>query len=155
MASQMNPAIFDQTTIDIAGANCIFRAQGQVLKFPGFTIVYTEGKDEKEEENGVDKLLPEVNEKEKLNLLKLDTQQKFTQPPPRFSEASLVRELEEKGIGRPSTYATILSTIQDREYVRLEKGKFFPTELGTDCYRAFSKKFSHCSGYDLHGGYGK
>jgi len=130
VASQMNPAIFDQTTIDIAGANCTFRAQGQVLKFPGFTIVYTEGKDEKEEENGIDKLLPEVKESEKLNLLKLDTQQKFTQPPPRFSEASLVRELEEKGIGRPSTYATILSTIQDREYVRLEKGKFFPTELG-------------------------
>jgi DNA topoisomerase-1 len=130
VASQMNPAILDQTTIDIAGANCIFRAQGQILKFPGFTIVYTEGKDEKEEENGTDKLLPEVKENEKLNLLKLDTQQKFTQPPPRFSEASLVRELEEKGIGRPSTYAAILSTIQDREYVRLEKNKFFPTELG-------------------------
>ena len=130
VASQMNPAIFDQTTIDIASANCTFRAQGQVLKFPGFTIVYTEGKDEKEEENGVDKLLPEVKEKEILNLVNLDTQQKFTQPPPRFSEASLVRELEEKGIGRPSTYATILSTIQDREYVRLEKSKFSPTELG-------------------------
>jgi DNA topoisomerase-1 len=130
VASQMNPAIFDQTTIDIAGANCIFRAQGQVLKFPGFTIVYTEGKDDKEEENGVDKLLPELKEKEKLTLLKLDTQQKFTQPPPRFSEASLVRELEENGIGRPSTYAAILSTIQDREYVHLEKSKFFPTELG-------------------------
>jgi DNA topoisomerase-1 len=126
----MNPAVFDQTTIDIAGANCIFRAQGQVLKFPGFTIVYTEGKDEKEEENGLDKLLPEVKDKEKLKLLKLNTEQKFTQPPPRFSEASLVRELEEKGIGRPSTYANILSTIQDREYVHLEKGKFFPTEMG-------------------------
>jgi DNA topoisomerase I len=129
-ASQMNAAIFDQTTIDIAGANCIFRAQGQVLKFPGFTIVYTEGKDEKEEENGLDKLLPDVKEKEKLKLINLNTEQKFTQPPPRFSEASLVRELEEKGIGRPSTYANILSTIQDREYVRRDKGKFFPTELG-------------------------
>jgi DNA topoisomerase-1 len=141
VASQMNPAIFDQTTIDIAGANCIFRAQGQVLRFPGFTIVYTEGKDEKEEENGVDKLLPEVNEKENLNLLKLDTQQKFTQPPPRFSEASLVKELEEKGIGRPSTYAAILSTIQDREYVRLEQGKFFPTELGTIVTTLLVKSF--------------
>jgi DNA topoisomerase-1 len=102
------------------------------MKFPGFTIVYTEGKDEKEEENGngKDKLLPDVAENEKIRLVKLDTQQKFTQPPPRFSEASLVRELEENGIGRPSTYASILSTIQDREYVRLEKGKFFPTELG-------------------------
>ncbi|HRY38588.1 MAG TPA: type I DNA topoisomerase [Smithellaceae bacterium] len=141
VASQMSPAVFDQTTIDIAGANCIFRAQGQVLKFPGFTIVYTEGKDEKEEENGVDKLLPEVHEKENLKLLKLDTQQKFTQPPPRFSEASLVRELEEKGIGRPSTYAAILSTIQDREYVRLEKGKFSPTELGTVVTELLVKSF--------------
>ena len=130
VASQMNPAVFDQTTIDIAGANCIFRAQGQVLKFPGFTIVYTESKEEKEDENGIDKQLPELKEREILKLLKLDTQQKFTQPPPRYSEASLVRELEENGIGRPSTYATILTTIQDREYVRLEKGKFFPTELG-------------------------
>jgi len=130
VASQMSPAVFDQTTIDISGANCIFRAQGQVLKFPGFAIVYTEGKDEKEEDSGQDKLLPEVQEKENLTLLNLNSEQKFTQPPPRFSEASLVRELEEKGIGRPSTYATILTTIQDREYVRLNKGKFFPTELG-------------------------
>jgi DNA topoisomerase-1 len=131
VASQMNPALMDQTTIDISGAHCLFRAQGQVMKFPGFTIVYTEGKDEKDENgNGGDKLLPELSEREKLSLLDLNTEQKFTQPPPRFTEASLVRELEEKGIGRPSTYATILSTIQEREYVRLEKGKFFPTELG-------------------------
>jgi DNA topoisomerase-1 len=133
VASQMNPAVFDQTTIDIAGANCIFRAQGQVMKFPGFTIVYTEGKDEKDEngENGeIGNLLPELKESEPLKLVELNTQQKFTQPPPRFSEASLVRELEEKGIGRPSTYAAILSTIQDREYARLELRKFYPTELG-------------------------
>lgn len=129
-ASQMNPAILDQTTIDIAGAGCLFRAQGQVMKFPGFTILYTEGKDEKEDENGDGKLLPEIKPNEKLKLLKLNTEQKFTQPPPRYSEASLVRELEEKGIGRPSTYAAIISTIQDREYVRLEKGKFYPSELG-------------------------
>ena len=130
VASQMNPAIFDQTTIDIAGANCIFRAQGQVMKFAGFTIVYTEGKDEKEENGDLGKLLPDIKEAEQLKLINLNKEQKFTQPPPRFSEASLVRELEEKGIGRPSTYANILSTIKDREYVHLEKGKFFPTELG-------------------------
>ena len=140
-ASQMNPAIFDQTTIDIGGANCIFRAQGQVLKFPGFTIVYTEGKDEKEEENGADKLLPEVKVKDTLKLLNLNSEQKFTQPPPRFSEASLVRELEEKGIGRPSTYANIISTIQDREYVRLDKGKFFPTEMGVTVTELLVKSF--------------
>ncbi|HQQ87365.1 MAG TPA: type I DNA topoisomerase [Smithellaceae bacterium] len=141
VASQMNPALFDQTTIDIAGEHCIFRAQGQVMKFAGFTIVYTEGKEEKEEENGMNKLLPEVKEKEELKLLKLETQQKFTQPPPRFSEASLVRELEEKGIGRPSTYAAILSTIQEREYVRLEKGRFFPTELGIIVTELLVKSF--------------
>ena len=140
-ASQMNPAVFDQTTIDIAGANCLFRAQGQVLKFPGFTIVYTEGKDEKEENSELGKMLPEVKEKEKLKLNNLNTEQKFTQPPPRFSEASLVRELEEKGIGRPSTYANILSTIQDREYVRLDKGKFFPTELGVIVTELLVKSF--------------
>ncbi|PKN76365.1 MAG: type I DNA topoisomerase [Deltaproteobacteria bacterium HGW-Deltaproteobacteria-10] len=141
VASQMNPAVFDQTTIDISGANCILRAQGQILKFPGFTIVYTEGKDEKEEENGTDKLLPEVKVNEKLKLINLNSEQKFTQPPPRFSEASLVRELEEKGIGRPSTYATILSTIQDREYARREKGKFFPTELGMIVTELLVKNF--------------
>lgn len=141
VASQMNPAILDQTTIDIAGANCVFRAQGQVMKFPGFTIVYTEGKDEKDEENGGDKLLPDISEKETVRLLNLNTEQKFTQPPPRFSEASLVRELEEKGIGRPSTYATILSTIQDREYVRLEKGKFYPSELGMTVTRLLVTSF--------------
>jgi len=140
-ASQMNPAIFDQTTIDIGGANCLFRAQGQVLKFPGFTIVYTEGKDEKEEDNELGKLLPEVKEGEILKLINLNSEQKFTQPRPRFSEASLVRELEENGIGRPSTYANILSTIQDREYVRLDKGKFFPTELGVIVTELLVKSF--------------
>ncbi len=147
VASQMNPAIVDQTTIDIAGANCIFRAQGQVMKFPGFTIVYTEGKDEKDEkdENGenveLGNLLPELKESEPLKLVELNTHQKFTQPPPRFSEASLVRELEEKGIGRPSTYAAILSTIQDREYARLELRKFYPTELGTLVTELLIKSF--------------
>ena len=130
LASQMNPAVLDQTTVDIAAANCLFRAQGSVMRFPGFTVVYTEGKEENGDENGFGKLLPAVREGEVLKLISLNPEQKFTQPPPRFSEASLVRELEENGIGRPSTYATIISTIQDREYVRLEKGKFFPTDLG-------------------------
>jgi DNA topoisomerase I len=132
VASQMNPAIFDQTTIDIDAGIYLFRAQGLVMKFPGFTALYTEGKEENgngsESESG--KILPAVSEGEILKLLTITPEQKFTQPPPRFSEASLVRELEEKGIGRPSTYANILSTIQDREYVHLDKSKFFPTELG-------------------------
>ena len=130
LACQMNPALLDQTTVDIAAANCLFRAQGSVMKFPGFTIVYTEGKEDNGEENGFGKLLPAVREGEVLNVVSLTPEQKFTQPPPRFSEASLVRELEENGIGRPSTYAAILSTIQEREYVLLEKGKFIPTDLG-------------------------
>ena len=130
LACQMNPALLDQTTVDIAAANCLFRAQGSVMKFPGFTIVYTEGKEDNGDENGFGKLLPAVREGEVLKLLSLTPEQKFTQPPPRFSEASLVRELEENGIGRPSTYAAILSTIQEREYVLLEKGKFIPTDLG-------------------------
>ncbi|MBU4120119.1 MAG: type I DNA topoisomerase [Proteobacteria bacterium] len=130
LASQMNPALLDQTIVDIAAANCLFRAQGVVMRFPGFTVLYTEGKEDNGEENGFGKLLPEVREGEVLNLISLTPEQKFTQPPPRFSEASLVRELEENGIGRPSTYAAILSTIQEREYARLEKGKFVPTDLG-------------------------
>ncbi len=131
LACQMNPAVLDQTTVDIAAANCLFRVQGSVMKFPGFTVVYTEGKEDNGDENGFGKLLPEVRQGEVLKLLELKPEQKFTQPPPRFSEASLIRELEEKGIGRPSTYATIMTTIQEREYVLLEKGKFIPTDLGT------------------------
>jgi DNA topoisomerase-1 len=132
LACQMNPALLDQTTVEIDAANCTFRAQGSVMKFPGFTVLYTEGKEENGngDENGFGKLLPPVRQDELLRLVSLTPEQKFTQPPPRFSEASLVRELEENGIGRPSTYATIISTIQEREYVRLEKGKFIPTDLG-------------------------
>jgi len=141
-ASQMNPALYDQTTIDITSDNTLFRAQGSILKFPGFTIVYTEGKENGDDEGEFAKMLPQVSEGETLNLIALKTEQKFTQPPPRFSEASLVRELEEKGIGRPSTYATILSTIQEREYARLEKGKFFPTDLGMLVTELLVKNFS-------------
>ncbi len=140
VACQMNPAVFDQTTIDITAGSCLFRAQGSVLKFPGFTILYTEGKDNGED-NGIGRTLPELREKEVLRLISLTPEQHFTQPPPRFSEATLVKELEEKGIGRPSTYAAILSTIQDRGYVRLENGRLFPTELGTLVNEQLVKNF--------------
>jgi len=129
VASQMNPALYDQTTVDIEAADCLFQVRGSVLKFAGFTILYTEGKDT-EDENGNGKALPKLAEKEVLKLLELRPEQHFTQPPPRFTEAMLVRELEEKGIGRPSTYAAILSTIQERNYVRLEQGRIHPTDLG-------------------------
>ena len=145
VACQMNPAVFDQTTIDVDCGIYLLRAQGAIMKFPGFTAVYTEGKEENGngEDRELGKILPDLSPGEALNLLSLTSEQKFTQPPPRFSEASLVRELEEKGIGRPSTYATILSTIQDREYCKLDKGKFFPTELGTLVTGLLVENFPH------------
>lgn len=105
-----------------------FRASGTVVNFDGFMALYTEGKDELEEENGL--TLPSLKEKEFLKLINIQPKQHFTQPPPRYTEATLVKALEEKGIGRPSTYAAILSTIQDRKYVTKLDGKFKPTELG-------------------------
>ncbi len=131
VASQMNPALFDQTTIDIDAGEYLFRATGSVLKFDGFLAVYEEGKDQKDEEDEeVKHKLPQVAEGETLKLKQFKPEQHFTEPPPRYNEATLVKELEARGVGRPSTYAAILSTIQDREYVKKEVGRFFPTELG-------------------------
>jgi len=133
VASQMMPAIFDQTTIDIsAGEKYLFRATGSVLKFDGFLAVYEEGKDEKDEDDDERAAkLPKVTKGEQLKLNSLTPNQHFTDPPPRYTEATLVKALEEKGIGRPSTYASIMSVIQDREYVEKLEGKFNPTDLGT------------------------
>jgi DNA topoisomerase I len=132
VASQMMPAIFDQTTIDIsAGEKYTFRATGSVIKFDGFLAVYEEGKDEKDEDDEERAAkLPKVEKGEELKLNSLTPNQHFTEPPPRYTEATLVKALEEKGIGRPSTYASIMSVIQDREYVEKTEGKFRPTELG-------------------------
>jgi len=136
VASQMTPAVFDQTTIDVDakgkdGAAYLFRATGSVPKFDGFLKVYQEGKDEKDEEDDeLKNKLPAVTEGEILKFRAILPEQHFTEPPPRFTEATLVKELEAKGVGRPSTYASILSTIQEREYVRKDGGKFTPTELG-------------------------
>jgi len=136
VASQMTPAVFDQTTIDVEakgkdGATYLFRATGSVPKFDGFLKVYEEGKDQKDEDDEELKhKLPLVTEGETLKFRSIEPEQHFTEPPPRFNEATLVKELESDGVGRPSTYASILSTIQEREYVRKEGGKFFPTELG-------------------------
>ncbi|MCI0454319.1 MAG: type I DNA topoisomerase, partial [Candidatus Dadabacteria bacterium] len=132
VASQMNPALYDQTTVEVEAGKGIFRATGSVMKFTGFTVVYMEGKEEEEEakEKEEERKLPDLSEGEELKLIALEGKQHFTQPPPRFTESALVRELEEKGIGRPSTYATILSTIQDREYVIKEKNRLKPSLLG-------------------------
>jgi DNA topoisomerase-1 len=129
VASQMPSADFLQTTVEIKASDGVFTAVGTVPVFQGFMILYMEGEDNQENGNG-EKKLPQLTEGEALELLALTPRQHFTQPPYRFSEATLIKELEEKGIGRPSTYATILATIKEKEYVRLEKGKFFPTELG-------------------------
>jgi DNA topoisomerase-1 len=147
VACQMTPAVFDQTTADIQAANAVFRATGQTTKFAGYLAVYGEQATSEEpakiEEAGAEKMegeddekgdlsrqLPPLESGQKLELVQLIPEQHFTQPPPRFTEASLVKELEEKGIGRPSTYAAILSTIQDKEYVEKKENRFYPTELG-------------------------
>src|ERR1700693_5344806 len=136
VASQMTPAVFDQTIIDVDakgkdGAAYLFRATGSVPKFDGFLKVYQEGKDEKDEDDEeLKNKLPAVTEGEILKFRSILPEQHFTDPPPHFTEATLVKELEAKGVGRPSTYASILSTIQEREYVRKDGGKFTPTELG-------------------------
>jgi DNA topoisomerase-1 len=136
VACQMTPAVFDQTTIDISArgkdsSEYLFRATGSVLKFGGFLKVYEEGKDQSDEEDEEMKhRLPAVAEGEHLKLRALSPEQHFTEPPPRYNEATLVKKLEADGVGRPSTYASIISTIQEREYVRKEGGRFYPTELG-------------------------
>jgi len=135
VASQMTPAVFDQTTVDIdakSGSEVFwFRVTGSVMKFDGFLKVYEESKEGKDEEDEELKhKLPPLEAGQKLTLRSLLPEQHFTEPPPRYNEASLVKELEERGIGRPSTYATILSTIQERQYVTKTGGKFIPTEIG-------------------------
>ena len=136
LASQMTPAVFDQTTIDVnvegkSKTEYTFRATGSVMKFDGFLKVYEEGKDQKDEEDEELKhKLPAVTAGEELKLRALKPEQHFTEPPPRYNEATLVKKLEADGVGRPSTYASILSTIQERGYATKEGGRFKPTELG-------------------------
>src|ERR1039457_96027 len=136
VACQMMPALFDQTTIDVAakgenGAEYLFRSTGSVLKFEGFLKAYQEGKDQADEEDEeLRHRLPAVAEGEHLRFRAIKPEQHFTEPPPRYNEATLVKRLEADGVGRPSTYASILSTILEREYVRKEGGRFTPTELG-------------------------
>jgi DNA topoisomerase I len=136
VACQMMPALYDQTTIDVSakgknGVDYIFRATGSILKFEGFLKVYQEGKDQTDEEDEELKhRLPVVAEGETLRFKAIRPEQHFTEPPPRYNEATLVKRLEADGVGRPSTYASILSTIQEREYVKKEANRFSPTELG-------------------------
>jgi len=136
IASQMAAARFHDTTALIQAGRTLWRAKGERLLFPGFLKVY--GRDEDEQTSQLPKLSPGQT----LTVNKLETEQKFTQPPPRFTEASLVKELEDKGIGRPSTYAAIISTLIDRDYARLEEKKFVPSELGTTVSDLLSTHFT-------------
>ena len=133
MASQLLPAVYDTVAADITAGNTVFRAQGQTMKFKGFTAVYVESREEEDAaaDEDAESAVPPLEEGEVLTLLGLDPKQHFTQPLPRFTEASLIKVLEELGIGRPSTYASILGTIiNDRGYVHRERRTLFPTELG-------------------------
>jgi DNA topoisomerase-1 len=141
VASQMVPAVYDQTIFEIAVREAVFRATGQQIKFDGFMKVYIEGRDERAPEaNGedtednapdTDGMLPDLHKGDALTLLSLEPRQHFTQPPPRYTQASLIKELDEKGIGRPSTYAAIISNILDREYVTQNENRaLVPTDLG-------------------------
>jgi DNA topoisomerase-1 len=147
VASQMLPAIFDQTTIDISAGDYTFRATGSVQKFDGFLRVYqlpaanADREDDEKGDEGEGKALPRVAEGQILRLDQIRPDQHFTEPPPRYTEATLVKDLEEKGIGRPSTYASIISTIVDREYVTKDQGRFTPTMLGERVSMLLVKSF--------------
>ena len=146
VACQMNAAKFDQTTVDIALGNGLFRVTGQVQTFAGFLSVYEEGTDDSEESED-HKKLPDMKEGDTLPVDKLYGEQHFTSPPPRFNEATLVKALEEFGIGRPSTYASIISTLKEREYVVLEQKRFSPTDTGDIVNKFLTEHFAQYVDY--------
>ena len=128
MASQMAAAIFNTMAVTIKANDYDFKANGQTIKFKGFMTLYVEGTDSKEQEE--EGMLPELKEEQEVKLNKLNPKQSFTEPPPRYTEASLVKALEEKGIGRPSTYSPTITTILERRYIEKEQKQLVPTELG-------------------------
>ncbi|MCC5792319.1 MAG: type I DNA topoisomerase [Legionellaceae bacterium] len=149
IASQMADALIDTVAIDLlAGAQNRFRANGSTIAFPGFLSVYEEGKDDSKEDDK-DKLLPLMQQGDRVRLLDIAANQHFTEPPPRYSEASLVKALEEHDIGRPSTYASIIHTLQQREYVNLEKKRFIPTDVGRIVSRFLTSYFTRYVDYEF------
>jgi DNA topoisomerase-1 len=151
LASQMAHALIDMVAVDLgAGEGNSFRATGSTVASPGFMRVYLEGRDDaRGADDDEERMLPHLKEGERLDLLAIRTEQHFTEPPPRYTEASLVKALEEFGIGRPSTYASIISTLQDREYVRLEKKRFFPTDVGRVVNKFLTEHFTSYVDYDF------
>ena len=152
MACQMVPAVFETVAIDFAaGAEAdghVFRANGSVLVEPGFIAVYQEGKDDAKDDEG-DRLLPDIEEGDIVDLDELRPEQHFTEPPPRFTEASLVKALEEYGIGRPSTYASIIATLKNREYVEMDGKRFLPTDIGRIVNGFLTDHFTQYVDYDF------
>ncbi|MGH7515759.1 MAG: type I DNA topoisomerase [Gemmatimonadales bacterium] len=142
VASQMTPAVYDMTIVDFDLGQYLFRATGSVLMFDGYHVLYTEGR-EKEEGKTMDDLppIPPLAQGDRVEVREITPSQHFTEPPPRFSEASLVKELERLGIGRPSTYSAIISTLSTREYVKVDQRRFFPTELGELVEKIMVAKF--------------
>jgi DNA topoisomerase-1 len=150
VACQMVHATIDTVAADLgAGAGNVFRANGSTIAKPGFMQVYLEGTDDAKPGDGDEKMLPALVEGEKIALNKIRPEQHFTEPPPRYSEASLVKTLEEHGIGRPSTYASIISTLQDREYVELDKKRFYPTDVGRVVNKFLTNYFTQYVDYDF------
>ncbi len=150
LACQMVHATLDTVAVDLsAGEENIFRANGSTIVHPGFMAVYQESVDDAKEKEEENKLLPKMLEGEKVELIGLRPEQHFTEPPPRFSEASLVKALEEYGIGRPSTYASIISTLQQREYVEMDKRRFIPTDVGRVVNKFLTQHFTQYVDYDF------
>ena len=152
MACQMIPAVFDTVAVDLAAGNPDdghrLRANGSVLVVPGFIAVYQEGQDDTKTDEG-DRLLPEIAEGDVVKLVELRPEQHFTEPPPRFTEASLVKALEEYGIGRPSTYASIIKTLKDREYVEMDGKRFIPSDIGRIVNGFLTDHFTQYVDYDF------
>ncbi len=150
MASQMKHATIDTVAVDLnCGKQNNFRANGSSIADAGFMEVYLEGQDDDKNSDDDEKMLPQLNEGDKVKLLKIRDEQHFTEPPPRFSEASLVKSLEEHDIGRPSTYASIISTLLNREYVELESKRFYPTDKGTIVNDFLTNHFADYVDYDF------
>ncbi len=151
LACQMEHALIDQVAVDLgAGPGNLFRATGSHVASPGFMRVYLEGRDDaREADDDEERQLPPLAEGERLDLLGIRPEQHFTEPPPRFTEASLVKALEEYGIGRPSTYASIISTLQEREYVLLDQKRFLPTDVGRVVNRFLTEHFTAYVDYDF------
>jgi len=150
LACQMQHATINTVAVDLGcGAGNLFRATGSIVSDPGFMQVYLEGRDDAPSSDDEESILPPMEPGDRVALLAIRPEQHFTEPPPRYTEASLVRTLEEHGIGRPSTYASIISTLQEREYARLEKKRFFPSDVGRVVNRFLTEYFTQYVDYDF------